>query len=166
MFPALIGARRRRWPSQPEPAWLRLCVGRTTTPQKTPATRCRPAACHDPARVVTSIRSVVEGAITCYREGLPALAGAGKQNWRPFMRHHPWLARLLDGADLPDHGRPLVGTAGEIDGVPVQVGADGADADVQLGDDLGRLVLSDLTLFGVPAMRMASGDRCAGGRGA
>jgi hypothetical protein len=104
--------------------------------------------------------------VDCYREGLPALAGAGKQNWRPFMRHHPWLARLLDGADLPDHGRPLVGTAGEIDGVPVQVGADGADADVQLGDDLGRLVLSDLTLFGVPAMRMASGDRCAGGRGA
>jgi hypothetical protein len=47
-----------------------------------------------------------------------------------------------------------------------QLGADGADADAQLGDDLGRLVLSELTLFGVPAMRMASGDRCAGGRGA
>jgi hypothetical protein len=37
------------------------------------------------------------------------------------MRHHPWLARLLDGAGLPDHGRPLVAAAGEIDGVPVQV---------------------------------------------
>jgi hypothetical protein len=56
-----------------------------------------------------------------YREGLPAPAGAGRKNWLPFMRHHPWLARLLDGADLPDRGRPLVGAAGEIDGVPVQV---------------------------------------------
>ena len=56
-----------------------------------------------------------------YRQDLPTLAGAGMQNWRPFMRHHPWLARLLDGAVLPDHGRPLVGAAGEIDGVPVQV---------------------------------------------
>jgi Phytanoyl-CoA dioxygenase (PhyH) len=56
-----------------------------------------------------------------YREGMPAPAGAGKENWQPFMRHHPWLARLLDGADLPDHSRPLVGAAGEIDGVPVQV---------------------------------------------
>jgi Phytanoyl-CoA dioxygenase (PhyH) len=56
-----------------------------------------------------------------YREGLPGAAGAGKENWWRFMRHHPWLARLLDGADLPDYGRPLVGTAGEIDGVPVQV---------------------------------------------
>ena len=31
------------------------------------------------------------------------------------------LARLLDGADLPDHGRPLVGAASEIHGVLVQV---------------------------------------------
>jgi hypothetical protein len=56
-----------------------------------------------------------------YRESLPGPAGAGKQNWRPFMRHYPWLARLLNGASLPDHGQPLVGTVGEIDGVPVQV---------------------------------------------
>ena len=56
-----------------------------------------------------------------YRQALPAPVGAGKENWLAFMRHHPWLARLLDGADLPDHGRPLVDAAGEIDGVPVQV---------------------------------------------
>lgn len=56
-----------------------------------------------------------------YREGFPAPPGAGQENWRPFMGHHPWLARLLDGASLPGHGRPLVGTAGQIDGVPVQV---------------------------------------------
>ncbi len=56
-----------------------------------------------------------------YRATLPAQVGAGKENWLAFMRHHPWLARLLDGADLPDHGRSLVGGTGEIDGVPVQV---------------------------------------------
>jgi hypothetical protein len=56
-----------------------------------------------------------------YRASLPAPVGAGKENWRTFMRHHPWLARLLDGADLPDRGRSLVGEAVEIDGVPVQV---------------------------------------------
>jgi ectoine hydroxylase-related dioxygenase (phytanoyl-CoA dioxygenase family) len=56
-----------------------------------------------------------------YREGFPASVGAGKGNWLPFMRHHPWLARLLDGASLPGYGRPLVGTAAEIDGVPVRV---------------------------------------------
>ena len=74
-----------------------------------------------------------------YREGLPAPAGAGKENWRPFMRHHPWLARLLDGADLPDHGRPLVGAAGEIDGVPVQV--------VELTGSPGDVVVTHLHVF-------------------
>ena len=49
------------------------------------------------------------------------------------MRHRRWLARLLDGADLPEHGRPLVGAAGEIDGVPVQVvELTGAPGDVVL----------------------------------
>jgi len=56
-----------------------------------------------------------------YRDGLPAPVGAGKENWLPFMCHHPWLARLIDGASLPDHGRSLVGEVGEIDGVPVQL---------------------------------------------
>jgi hypothetical protein len=56
-----------------------------------------------------------------YRQALPAPVGAGKENWLAFIRHHPWLAHLLDGADLPDHGRPLVDAAAEIDGVPVKV---------------------------------------------
>jgi hypothetical protein len=56
-----------------------------------------------------------------YRAALPAPVGAGKENWRAFMRHRPWLARLLEGADLPDHGRSLVDEAGEIDGVPVRI---------------------------------------------
>jgi hypothetical protein len=56
-----------------------------------------------------------------YRAGLSAPAGAGTENWQRFLRQYPWLARLLDGADLADHGRPLVGETGEIDGVPVQV---------------------------------------------
>jgi len=42
-----------------------------------------------------------------YRESLPAPVGAGKENWLAFMRHHPWLARLLDGGDLPHHRRHL-----------------------------------------------------------
>jgi hypothetical protein len=74
-----------------------------------------------------------------YREGLAAPAGAGKENWRPFMRHYPWLARLLDGAGLPDHGRPLVGQAGEIDGVPVQV--------VELTGSPGDVVVTHLHVF-------------------
>ena len=74
-----------------------------------------------------------------YRQGLPTLAGAGKQNWRPFMRHYPWLARLLDGAGLPGHGRPLVGAAGEIDGVPVQV--------LELTGSPGDVVVTHLHLF-------------------
>lgn len=74
-----------------------------------------------------------------YRESLPGPAGAGKENWRPFMRHHPWLARLLDGAHLPDHGRPLVGAAGEIVGVPVQV--------IELTGSPGDVVVTHLHVF-------------------
>jgi hypothetical protein len=74
-----------------------------------------------------------------YREALPAPVGAGKENWLGFMRHHPWLARLLDGADLPDHGRPLVGESGEIDGVPVRV--------VELTGSPGDVVITHLHVF-------------------
>jgi Phytanoyl-CoA dioxygenase (PhyH) len=74
-----------------------------------------------------------------YRECLPAPAGAGKENWRPFMRHHPRLARLLDGACRPDRGRRLVGEAGEIDGVPVQV--------LELTGSPGDVVLTHLHVF-------------------
>jgi hypothetical protein len=74
-----------------------------------------------------------------YREALPAPVGAGKENWQAFMRRHQWLARLLDGADLPDHGRALVGAAGEIDGVPVQV--------VELTGSPGDVVLTHRHVF-------------------
>jgi Phytanoyl-CoA dioxygenase (PhyH) len=74
-----------------------------------------------------------------YRESLPSPAGAGKENWRPFLRHYPWLGRLLDGADLPDHGRALVGAAAEIDGVPVQV--------VELTGAPGDVVIAHLHVF-------------------
>lgn len=33
-----------------------------------------------------------------YREGLPAPTFADKGNWRPFMHHHPWLARCSTAA--------------------------------------------------------------------
>jgi hypothetical protein len=74
-----------------------------------------------------------------YREALPAPVGAGKEHWLAFMRHHPWLARLLDGADRPDHGRPLVGEAAEIDGVPVQV--------LELTGSPGDVVITHLHVF-------------------
>jgi hypothetical protein len=71
-----------------------------------------------------------------YREGLPAPPGAGKENWLPFMRQHPWLARLLDGADRPDHGRPLV--------LPRPLAQYGcrSPADARKGDPPGRRDLS------------------------
>jgi hypothetical protein len=74
-----------------------------------------------------------------YRQGLPGPVGAGRENWRRFMRHDPWLARLLDGAELPDHGRSLVGEAAEIDGVPVEV--------VELTGSPGDVVLTHLHVF-------------------
>lgn len=74
-----------------------------------------------------------------YRAGLPAPAGAGKSNWGLFLRQYPWLARLLDGAGLPDHGRPLVGAADEIDGVPVQV--------VELTGSPGDVVITHMHVF-------------------
>jgi hypothetical protein len=74
-----------------------------------------------------------------YREGLPAPTGAGKDNWQAFMRHDPWLARLLDGAELPDHGHALVGASAEIDGVPVQV--------VELTGSPGDVVVTHLHIF-------------------
>jgi uncharacterized protein YigA (DUF484 family) len=86
-----------------------------------------------------------------YREGLPTPTGAGKENWRPFMRHHPWLARLLDGADLPDHGRRLVGAAAEIDGVPVQV--------VELTGSPGDVVVTHQHVFHARSPNTATAPR-------
>jgi hypothetical protein len=55
------------------------------------------------------------------------------------MCRYPWLARLLDGADLADRGRPLVGEAGEIDGGPAQV--------VELTGSPGDVVVTHLHVF-------------------
>ena len=74
-----------------------------------------------------------------YRAALPAPVGAGKEHWASFMRHHPWLARLLDGVGRPDHGRTLVGETTEIDGVPVQV--------VELTGSPGDVVITHLHVF-------------------
>jgi hypothetical protein len=74
-----------------------------------------------------------------YRQALAMPLGAGKENWLAFMRHHPWLARLLNGAELPDHGRSLIGETGEIDGVPVQT--------VELTGSPGDVVITHLHVF-------------------
>jgi hypothetical protein len=67
------------------------------------------------------------------------------------MRHHPWLARLLDGADLPDHGRRLVGAAAEIDGVPVQV--------VELTGSPGDVVVTHQHVFHARSPNTATAPR-------
>lgn len=74
-----------------------------------------------------------------YREGLPTPADAGKGGLAALHASSPWLARLLDGADLPDHGRPLAWAADEIDGVPVQV--------VELTGSPGDVVVTHLHVF-------------------
>jgi Phytanoyl-CoA dioxygenase (PhyH) len=87
----------------------------------------------------TMVLSGTHRLVDRYRQTLPAPVGAGKANWRAFMRHHPWLARLLDGADRPDYGRALVGAAGEIDGVPVEA--------VELTGSPGDIVITHLHVF-------------------
>jgi len=62
-----------------------------------------------------------------------------QDNWRAFMRHHPWPSRLLHGVDLPDHGRSLVGETAELDDVPVQV--------VELTGSPGDVVITHLHVF-------------------
>jgi len=72
------------------------------------------------------------------------------------MRHHPWLARLLDGADLPDHGRSLVGAAGEIDGVPVQV--------IEMTGSPGDVVVTHLHVFHARSPNTSTAPRLMLGR--
>lgn len=74
-----------------------------------------------------------------YRKDLPPGTGAGTTNWRRFMRHDPWLARLLDGAKQPDGGRSLVGQSHDIDGLPVEV--------VELTGRPGDIVITHLHVF-------------------
>lgn len=87
----------------------------------------------------TLILSGTHRLVDRYRDALPAPVGAGKENWLAFMRHHPWLARLLNGTDLPDHGRSKVGEATEIDGVSVQV--------LELTGSPGDVVITHLHVF-------------------
>ena len=101
--------------SLPEPGpWVCRTAGTSTAVSTIRPGRCRRSSCsRSPAR------SAGEGAarwccpapialVDRYREACRAPVGAGKENWLAFMRHHRWLSRLLDGADLPDHGRPLL----------------------------------------------------------
>lgn len=74
-----------------------------------------------------------------YRARIPPGTGAGKDNWRPFMRHDPWLAQLLDGSRLPGGGRSLVGQRHDIGGVPVEV--------VELSGQPGDVVITHLHVF-------------------
>ncbi|MEQ7128478.1 phytanoyl-CoA dioxygenase family protein [Actinopolymorpha sp. B11F2] len=74
-----------------------------------------------------------------YRTKLPPGTGGGKTNWRPFMKHDPWLAQLLEGKRMPDGGRSLVGQTREIDGIPVEV--------TELTGWPGDVVLTHLHIF-------------------
>lgn len=74
-----------------------------------------------------------------YRETIPPGTGEGKQNWRPFMKHHPELARLLHGDRLEDGGRSLVGQRYDVDGVPVEV--------LELTGQPGDVVIAHLHVF-------------------
>ena len=56
-----------------------------------------------------------------YRYRLPGITGAGMANWHRLLRQHPFLAQLLNGAQMPDGGRSLVGQKGEVNGAPVEV---------------------------------------------
>ena len=74
-----------------------------------------------------------------YRRTLPPGTGGGKQNWRPFMKHHPWLGQLLAGERLEDGGRSLVGQRHDVDGVPVEV--------LELSGLPGDVVITHLHVF-------------------
>ena len=56
-----------------------------------------------------------------YRSTFEHPPGGGKDNWRPFLRRHPPLGELLQGATMPDGGRSMVERTFAVDGVDVQV---------------------------------------------
>ena len=56
-----------------------------------------------------------------YRRSLPPGTGAGMANWHRLLRQYPFLAQLLNGHQMPDGGRSLVGQVGDVSGVPVEV---------------------------------------------
>ena len=77
--------------------------------------------------------------VDAYRRGLPAGTGGGMVNWRPFLKHHPFLAQLLTGGSQPDGGRSLLGQVGDVAGVPVEV--------VELTGKPGDVVITHLHVF-------------------
>lgn len=74
-----------------------------------------------------------------YRRDLAPATGGGMATWRPFMEHHPFLRQLLQGSAASDGGRSLVGTTGDVDGVPVEV--------VELTGEPGDVVITHLHVF-------------------
>jgi hypothetical protein len=74
-----------------------------------------------------------------YRSTFESPPGGGKANWHPFLRRHPPLGDLLQGATRPDLGRSLVGERYEIEGVPVDV--------VELTGAPGDVVITHLHVF-------------------
>lgn len=56
-----------------------------------------------------------------YRKRYDEPPPGGKQNWRPFLRHHPPLDLLLNAASRPDDGRSIVGERYDVNGVPIDV---------------------------------------------
>jgi hypothetical protein len=108
----------------------------------------------DPPGGGTMMLSGTHWLVDRYRETLPA--PAGKENWLAFVRHHPWLARLLDGTDPPDHGRQVVGETAEIDGVPVQV--------VELTGSPGDVVIAHLHVFHARSPDTSTAPRLMAGK--
>lgn len=92
-----------------------------------------------------------------YRETIPPGTGGGKRNWRPFMRHDPWLAQLLDGDRLPDGGRSLIGQRYDVGGVPVDV--------VELTGQPGDVVITHLHVFHSPSPNTGDFPRQMLGKG-
>lgn len=74
-----------------------------------------------------------------YRSTFDEPPAGGKANWQPFLRRHPPLGDLLNGATRPDRGRSIVGERHEIEGVPVDV--------VELTGSPGDVVLTHLHVF-------------------
>jgi ectoine hydroxylase-related dioxygenase (phytanoyl-CoA dioxygenase family) len=74
-----------------------------------------------------------------YRKRFDSPPASGRSNWHPFLRRHPPLGDLLHGADLPDHGRSMVGQTVEVDGVDIDV--------VELCGRPGDVVITHLHVF-------------------
>jgi hypothetical protein len=91
-----------------------------------------------------------------YRSRLPPGTGAGAQNWGPFMRHDPLLAELTRADRRLDHGRGLVGTTGDVDGIEVDV--------VELTGAPGDVVITHLHVFHAMAPNVSQRPRQMLGR--